>query len=159
MRKKQTGGIFRIESGQAFFVWLFNIVAHVLAIVLVLVVFGTSIGVFLGNKERVSQAEQAAMSKFNGVTVALSLYRLDNGFYPTTAQGLRALSSKPDRLPVPRNWNGPYLKVNRRDDILLDPWGNKYIYVYPGRNSRDGYDLISYGKDRKKGGGDDRKNW
>ncbi|MFH1562448.1 MAG: type II secretion system major pseudopilin GspG [Nitrospirota bacterium] len=85
--------------------------------------------------------------------VALDSYRLDNGSYPTTEQRLQALRTEPTTPPLPKNWDGPYLKK----EIPLDPWGNPYIYICPGENSPDGYDLISYGANEEEGGeGDDQ---
>jgi general secretion pathway protein G len=84
---------------------------------------------------------------------ALDNYRLDNGAYPTTEQGLAALREKPTRAPIPTNWRGPYL----RKDVPLDPWGKPYIYRSPGERNASGYDLSSLGRDGKPGGeGEDK---
>ena len=72
---------------------------------------------------------------------ALKLYELDNGMFPTTSQGLMALKTKPTISPVPSHWEGPYIEKEP-----IDPWGNMYIYVSPGKNGPD-YDLSSKGKD------------
>ena len=53
-------------------------------------------------------------------------------------------------------WKQPYL---RRQEIPRDPWGNDYVYRYPGQYNEHGYDLSSYGPDGKQGGGDDIVNW
>ncbi len=85
--------------------------------------------------------------------VALDSYRLDNGKYPTTEQGLQALRTEPTIPPLPKNWDGPYLKK----EIPLDPWGNPYIYICPGEHNPDDYDLLSFGADSEEGGeGDDQ---
>ncbi|MBE9532466.1 MAG: type II secretion system major pseudopilin GspG [Proteobacteria bacterium] len=89
---------------------------------------------------------------------ALKMYRLDNGKYPTTSQGLVALVEKPTTNPVPRKWHkGGYLEKNK---IPSDPWGNSYLYLSPGLHGD--YDLLSYGADGLKGGADfdaDINNW
>lgn len=85
---------------------------------------------------------------------ALDLYELDNGFYPTTEQGLRALTFAPDSPPVPKKWKGPYVKKS----IFEDPWGQPYQYRSPGNHGPD-YDLFSMGPDGNEGGGDDIGNW
>ncbi len=78
---------------------------------------------------------------------ALKLYRADNGFYPTTDQGLEALVHKPTTPPVPLRYNPDgYL-----DKVPKDPWGNDYIYLSPGIHNRD-YDIESYGADGEDGG-------
>ena len=80
--------------------------------------------------------------------VALDGYRLDNGSYPTTDQGLAALRERPTRSPVPSNWRGPYL----RKAVPLDPWGRPYLYRAPGERNPGAFDLESLGRDGKVGG-------
>lgn len=75
---------------------------------------------------------------------ALDTYRLDNGHYPSTEQGLKALVEQPANE---NRWSGPYLQRG----IPNDPWGNAYQYKSPGENKRD-FDLMSLGKDGSKGG-------
>ena len=80
---------------------------------------------------------------------ALDGFKLDNGFYPSTEQGLDALIHKPDSGRVPRKWKaGGYLKPAR---IPKDPWGNPYLYFSPGNEGRQ-YEIISYGPDGEQGG-------
>lgn len=78
---------------------------------------------------------------------ALDAYRLDNGGYPSTAQGLGALWQRPT-VDAPSNWKSPYL----RKAVPKDPWGHDYVYVSPGRVNPQSYDLISYGADGRPGG-------
>jgi len=79
---------------------------------------------------------------------ALKLFKLDNGFYPETSQGLDALVKKPTTGRIPQNYReGGYLEQGK---IPLDPWGNPYIYVSPGLHGD--YDILSYGADGKEGG-------
>jgi len=79
---------------------------------------------------------------------ALKLFKLDNGFYPSTEQGLEALIEKPTIGRIPQNYReGGYLEQKK---IPLDPWGNPYIYLCPGTQGE--YDIISYGADGKEGG-------
>jgi general secretion pathway protein G len=81
---------------------------------------------------------------------ALDLYRLDNGRYPTTGQGLSALVKKPTIAPVPRNWKGGgYL-----EKLPSDPWGNPYQYLNPGVHGE--IDIFSYGSQGPDGSGDSR---
>ena len=79
------------------------------------------------------------------ISAALKMYRLDNGDYPTTAQGLKALSEKPTVSPIPSNWSAEgYLP-----QAPVDPWGNPYAYQSPAPG---GFALKSFGKDGKEGG-------
>jgi general secretion pathway protein G len=90
----------------------------------------------------------AARTDIQSISTALEIYRLDNGRYPTTGQGLDALVSRPTVAPVPRQWNVQgYLK-----SPALDPWGAPYQYANPGTRSRQGYDLFSLGADSQPGG-------
>lgn len=85
---------------------------------------------------------------------ALKLYRLDNGVYPTTEQGLEALIEKPSTGVIPKNWReGGYLDSRK---VPQDPWGRDYVYIMPGENGD--YDLSSYGRDNEKGGEGDNKD-
>jgi general secretion pathway protein G len=105
---------------------------------------------------RSEQARQAAVKADieGNLAVALDLYELDNGFFPSTEQGLEALRKKPESEPSPRNWNGPYIKR-----VPLDPWGNPYVYIRPGIHNTEDYDLYSLGPDGAESGGDDIVNW
>ena len=88
-----------------------------------------------------------AQSDLKAIAAALKMYRLDNGDYPSTAQGLAALASKPSGEPQPRNWQaGGYL-----DAVPTDPWGDAYAYRSPAENGA-GYSVASMGKDGKPGG-------
>lgn len=79
---------------------------------------------------------------------AIKLYKLDNGSYPSTEQGLNALVSKPTVGVIPKNYkDGGYLESKQ---VPKDGWGNDFIYVSPGEHGD--YDLYSYGADGAKGG-------
>jgi general secretion pathway protein G len=80
--------------------------------------------------------------------LALEQYRLDNDYYPSTAQGLDALRSAPAGEPPARNWRGPYL----RKPVPADPWGRGYVYSSPDQDSLAGYQLQSLGRDGRTGG-------
>lgn len=85
----------------------------------------------------------------NTLENALKLFKLDNGFYPSTEQGLRALVEKPSIGRIPTNWReGGYLE---KDTIPQDPWNHDYYYMSPGVANAD-FDLWSYGADGEEGG-------
>ena len=98
----------------------------------------------------------AAKADINAIVQVLKIYRLDNGFYPTTDQGLAALVQRPTTNPQPPNWKqGGYL-----DRLPRDPWGGDYQYLSPG--VRGEIDVFSLGADRARGGegsGADIGNW
>jgi general secretion pathway protein G len=90
----------------------------------------------------------AARIQIEGLVSALHMYKLDNGAYPGTDQGLQALVQPPQSGNVPRKWRqGGYLE---RSQIPQDPWGNDYIYLSPGAHGD--FDLLSYGADGVPGG-------
>ena len=89
----------------------------------------------------------AAKHDISAVIAALKIYKLDNGRYPTTEQGLRALVEKPTSDPVPGNWKqGGYL-----EKVPKDPWGKEFLYLNPGIHQE--IDVMSYGADGQQGGG------
>ena len=88
----------------------------------------------------------AAKADISALVGVLKMYRLDNGFYPTTDQGLAALVQRPTTNPAPANWKqGGYL-----DRLPKDPWGGDYQYLSPG--VRGEIDVFSLGADRARGG-------
>jgi general secretion pathway protein G len=90
----------------------------------------------------------AAKQDIASIMQALKLYRLDNGRYPTTDQGLQALITKPTTEPVPSNWKqGGYIE---RSTVPTDPWGEPYKYLNPG--IRGEIDVFSLGRDKANGG-------
>ena len=98
----------------------------------------------------------AAKADVAAIVQSLKLYRLDNGFYPSTDQGLTALVQRPTSNPVPGNWKqGGYL-----ERLPKDPWGSDYQFLNPG--VRGEIDVFSFGADRARGGegsGADIGNW
>jgi len=102
--------------------------------------------------KNVAKAKQnAAKAQIELLGLALDQYRLDNDMYPTTEQGLGALTRQPVTPPVPEFWDGPYLKKTSP----LDPWGREYYYESPGSYDTDGYDVYSLGRDGLEGGADE----
>lgn len=94
-----------------------------------------------------SRPEQARVVKVKqdilAIQSALDLYKLDNGFYPSTDQGLKALVNKPSIQPMPRNWKSEgYLQ-----DIPMDPWGQHYQYL----NDNEKVKIFSYGAKGREG--------
>ena len=86
----------------------------------------------------------AARSGVQQIGNALELYRLDNGVYPSSDQGLEALVNEPSGFPEPRNWSSEgYLK-----SVPEDPWGEPYLYFSEDRTM----DVYSFGADRQEGG-------
>jgi general secretion pathway protein G len=90
----------------------------------------------------------AAKQDIASLMQALKIYRIDNGMYPTTEQGLRALIAKPTTEPIPSNWRqGGYLE---RNAVPADPWKREYKYLNPGLHGE--IDVFSFGRDGQSGG-------
>jgi len=116
-----------------------------LELLVVLVIIGLLAGV-VGPKyfSQVGKAEiKSARAQIDALGKALDQFRLDNGSYPSSEQGLAALLERPANAA---KWDGPYLSKA----LPLDPWGNPYVFIMPGEHGE--YDLLSYGKDGSPGG-------
>jgi general secretion pathway protein G len=85
-----------------------------------------------------------AKAQIESFEKSLDTYRLDVGRYPTTEEGLQALTTAPQTAGT--KWNGPYLKKG----VPQDPWGNPYAYRAPGTTGD--YEIVSLGKDGQPGG-------
>lgn len=88
----------------------------------------------------------AAKVQIRNIEGALQLYKLDNGVYPSTEQGLKALIEKPSVGVIPKKWKlGGYLPK-----LPEDPWGNSYKYLSP--SPKGDYEITSLGTDGEVGG-------
>ena len=126
---------------------------ELMVVIVILAILAVTIGPrILG---RTGQAKQTkAKVDMAALETALKLYKLDNGFYPTTEQGLEALVMAPDTEPVPRNWRkGGYLEKGK---VGRDPWKQPYVYLSPGMHAD--FDIISYGADGVPGGEDENRD-
>jgi len=133
----------------------FTLIEMLLVVIILSVLAAMLMPRFTGRSEEAKRAAAAADVQAN-IASALDLYELDNGDYPTTAQGLQALIAMPVGEAAPRAWKGPYLK---RKKGLKDPWGRPYVFRFPGHKNPDDYDLFSVGPDGTEGNEDDVVNW
>lgn len=132
----------------------FSLIEIILVVVIIATLSAMVVPRLLGRSDQARSA--AAKSDIDvNIPTALKLYELDNGFFPTTEQGLKALLKKPGSSPTPQNWNGPYL-----EKTPMDPWGRPYQYESPGPHRPHDYDLYSQGKNPKADKvDDDVVNW
>ncbi len=129
-------------------------------LLIVLVIIGILAGYvgpkIMGHPEEAKRTK--ATLQIQGIETALNLYKLDNGAYPSTEQGLQALVEPPAAGKLAPKWRtGGYLEKSK---VPLDPWGNDFVYLSPGTHGD--YDLSAYGIDGEAGGeGDnaDINNW
>lgn len=127
-------------------------------IMVVVVILGVLAGLVM--PKLLSRPDEARITKtkmqIQGLTEALSLYKIDNGLYPSTEQGLDALVTKPSFGKIPKK----YRASGYMPKIPSDAWGNEFIYLSPGPNGE--FDIVSYGADGEKGGegkDGDINNW
>lgn len=120
---------------------------ELIAVVVILAVLATLLAprIFQGTKRAQRNLAQIQIKKIEG---ALGLFQLDNGRFPTTEEGLKALIENPGV----QNWNGPYGSITRAD--LKDPWGRDYMYRYPCQHpgAPHDYDLFTWGPTGVEGG-------
>lgn len=101
---------------------------------------------------RVDEAKiEATKIQMRAIKDALEQYKLDNGIYPTTEQGLKALIEMPNTPPLPSRWR-PYL-----DKLPQDAWGRNFVYLSPG--IKRPFELRSLGADGKEDTEDDLDVW
>jgi general secretion pathway protein G len=94
-------------------------------------------------------AIQRVKGDFNSLGSVLKMYKINNGFYPSTAQGLKALVTRPGGTPAPKSWTA------LADKVPLDPWGQEYEYKFPGSKVPSEFELKTKGKDAIAGTEDD----
>jgi general secretion pathway protein G len=126
----------------------FTLIELMVVIVILGILAGLIVPRIMGRPEQAKQLK--ARMQIESISTALKLYKLDNGSYPTTEQGLQALVDEPSTGNVPKNWRkGGYLEKGK---VPKDPWGNDFVYLSPGIH--DDFDLIAYGADGASGGED-----
>lgn len=119
----------------------FTLIELMVVIVILGILAGLIVPRIMGRPEEAKQLK--AKIQIESLETALKLYKLDNGTYPGTEQGLIALTESSEVEPLPKKWRaGGYLEKGR---LPKDPWGNDFIYLSPGVHND--YDLISYGAD------------
>ncbi len=130
----------------------FTLIELMVVIIILGVLAGLIIPRIMGRPEEAKQLK--AKLQIESVETALKLYKLDNGSYPETEQGLEALIEQPETGTIPKKWRKKgYLEKGR---LPKDPWGNNFVYLSPGVHYD--YDIISYGADGVPGGEDKNKD-
>lgn len=134
----------------------FTLIELMVVIVILGVLAGLIIPRIMGRPEEARRMK--ARVQIESLETALKLYKLDNGSYPSTEQGLQALVEAPTVGQLPRAWReGGYLEKGR---VPRDPWENEFVYLSPGVHGD--FDISSYGADGEPGGEDNDKdinNW
>lgn len=122
-------------------------------IMLVVIIIGALAAMVIPRLAGRSEQARIAAARVDvdaNIATGLKLYELDNGYFPSSEEGLNALLVKPSSA---NNWNGPYIEKEP-----IDPWGREYQYKSPGDSRPQDYDLYSLGRDGQESD-DDVKNW
>jgi general secretion pathway protein G len=127
----------------------FTLVEMLLVVAIIGILAALVIPKIAGTSEH-SRVVAAQADIKGGIKTALDQFEIDNGYYP---KSLNDLIQQPGNA---KSWHGPYLDPPQ---LPIDPWGNPYVYHYPGKNNPAGYDLLSVGPDGKEGTDDDVGNW
>ncbi|MGD0278797.1 MAG: type II secretion system major pseudopilin GspG [Smithella sp.] len=134
----------------------FTLIELMVVIVILGILAGLIIPRIMGRPDEARVAK--AKIQMEALESALKLYKLDNGSYPTTEQGLIALVEAPTVGNIPKNWRqGGYLEKGK---VPKDPWGNDFVYLSPGNHGD--FDLTCFGADGELGGegvNADINNW
>lgn len=120
---------------------------EIMVVIVILAMLAALVGPkLMGRSDDAKQTDTKVQIK--NIETALKFYKLDNGNYPSTEQGLNALVTKPTVGLIPKSYkDGGYLESKK---VPKDPWNNDYLYISPGEHGD--YDLYSYGADGAKGG-------
>ncbi len=130
----------------------FTLIELMVVIVILGILAGLIIPRIMGRPEEARRMK--ARVQMESMETSLRLYKLDNGVYPSTEQGLQALVEAPTAGELPRAWRkGGYLE---KGNVPKDPWGNEYVYLSPGLHGD--FDLLSYGADGQPGGEDQNQD-
>ena len=119
---------------------------EIMVVVVIISLVAGVVGVAVLNRLGEAQ-KKVAFTQLKNISDALELYKLSMRNYPSTAEGLNALVS-------PKNGEKPFMP-----QVPKDPWGNDFVYIFPGTHNQGSFDLMSYGQDTVQGGGDDITNW
>ena len=131
----------------------FTLIELVLVLTLLALIMGAAITVLNRGGLVEGAQEDRVKGDLQTISTALEAYSYKAGRYPSTEQGLQALTTKPTTAPVPDRWN-PTM-----NEIPVDPWKQPYKYRYPAQKSKDPYDVYSAGKDGQENTADDMGNW
>lgn len=142
---------YRIKNGKTGFTLI-----EVMVVIVIIGLLSGLVGVNVFSRLKKANI-QAAKTQLYNLSQALDNYKLDNGFYPASEQGLDSLVSQPSVGKIPKSYpTGGYLAQKK---LPQDPWNEPYNYLSPGVNNQDSFDIWSKGPDREDGTEDDVTNW
>lgn len=119
---------------------------EIMVVVVIISLVAGVVGVAVLNRLADAQ-RKVAYTQIKSLSEALELYKLSFRNYPSTGEGMGALTA-------PKGNEKPFIPA-----VPKDPWGNDYVYIFPGTHNTSSFDLMSYGPDGVQGGADDVGNW
>ncbi len=122
---------------------------EILLVVIIIGILVSLVAPRLAGRSEEARKQAAKADIDGGIALAIDMYEVDNGRYPSR---LEDLLNKPSDAA---NWKGPYVKKG----MPKDPWGGAYVYRKPGQKNTESYDLYSAGPDKQEGTEDDIGNW
>ncbi len=128
-------------------------------LLIALAILALIVGLAVTNLDKIFGQSQETVAKIfvnDTIKTPLTAYRIAMGNYPSTAEGLQALITAPANNAS--RWAGPYLEA-QGGKLPHDPWGEPYLYRYPGTKNKSGFDVLSKGPDKTEGTDDDIGNW
>lgn len=138
--KARTGQVSRRASAG------FSLIELMIVIVILGLLASLVVPNIMGKGEEAKQKLVCVQMK--NIAETLKMFKLDNGTYPTTEEGLEALTSNPDKTKYPFYSRTGYFEDEK---MPKDSWRNDFVYI-----NKDGdFDLVSMGADRKEGGSDE----
>ena len=128
----------------------FTLMEVLLVLIILVVLAALSVGVFTGTRKKAN--EQATRAQIGALETPIDTFQMHCNQYPNSLADLR---QSPSDAAMAKNWGGPYLKKA----VGVDPWGNPYQYLTPGKHNTDTYDIWSHGPNGQDGTEDDIGNW
>lgn len=120
---------------------------EIMVVLVILGLIATAVGVNVVQAREKANMERAKSDVQNIASQGVDAYKVMKGRFPTTEEGLGVLIKE------------GFLKANNDKGSMTDPWGNEYVYLYPGQKNADGYDVKSKGPDGQPGTQDDIVNY
>lgn len=121
---------------------------ELLVVIAIITILTTIVGINVLHKPAEAKVT-ATKANLKSLQTAMQLYKTENGFYPTQAQGLEALVVRASTPPVPTSFPADGYLTSR--NAPKDEWNRDFIYLSPGRKG-ESFEIISYGSDGEPGG-------
>jgi len=127
----------------------FTLIEIMIVVIILALIASLVVPNIIGQGERAK--EKLVCVQMKSLKNALDSFKVEEGRYPTTTEGLKALIQNPNPIKYKNYPKDGFLGSKK---LPKDPWGNDYIYV----NNNGDIDIISLGADGKEGGSGENKD-